>query len=136
MQLFLCKNGDVRLFEINGRMTTVCSPLCQKSLTSAWHKGKSLLQQNSQVCIQHMFLSEALFQAKQMKLSIFKLPRAWKTSPCTLTPTSTYSPLATVERVLEGLICLETAGRRSGKNIVICTNGCLRNILLDEAINS
>ena len=34
MQLFLCKNGDVRLLEINGRMTTVCSPLCQKSLTS------------------------------------------------------------------------------------------------------
>lgn len=34
MQLFLCKDGDVRLLEVNGRMTSVCSPICQKSLTS------------------------------------------------------------------------------------------------------
>lgn len=32
IQLFLCKNGDFKLLEINGRMTAVCSPICQRSL--------------------------------------------------------------------------------------------------------
>lgn len=34
LQLFLCKNGDVRLLEINGRMCTVCSPNCSATFTS------------------------------------------------------------------------------------------------------
>ena len=33
IQLFLCKNGDVRLLEVNGRMSTVCVPMCQSSLS-------------------------------------------------------------------------------------------------------
>ena len=33
IQLFFCKNGDIRLLEINGRMLSICIPMCRQSLS-------------------------------------------------------------------------------------------------------